>query len=134
MTSAALARLHARCFTKPRPWTADEFDKILGLPHVFLLKQAGGFLVGRCAAGEAELLTLAVPPEARRQGTGRMLVEAFLHRVALMGGQQSFLEVAADNTAARALYADMGFEEVGTRKGYFDGTDGLVLRHRFAAD
>lgn len=41
-----------------------------------------------------------------------------------------FLEVAADNDAARALYAKLGFVEAGRRHGYYgDGADALVLRH-----
>jgi ribosomal-protein-alanine N-acetyltransferase len=40
-----------------------------------------------------------------------------------------FLEVAADNKAANALYAGAGFVQVGERRGYYpDGGDALVLR------
>lgn len=124
MTHAQLAALHAACFTAPRPWTAQEFASVLGMPHSFLLTQAGGFLLGRAVAGEAELLTLAVPPEARRQGTGDMLVEAFLHQSGLMGAESAFLEVAVDNAAAHALYTKHGFAEVAERKAYMRGTDG----------
>jgi len=94
------------------------------MPHSFLLTQSGGFLIGRAAGGEAELLTLAVPPEARRQGTGDLLIEAFVHQIALMGAESAFLEVATDNHAALALYAKHGFAEVAERKGYMKGTDG----------
>ena len=126
MTPAELAALHAQCFDAPRPWTAKEFDSILGMPHTFLLTQDGGFLVGRAVAGEAELLTLAVPPTARRQGTGRMLVEAFLHQIALMGAQDAFLEVATDNAPALALYAAFGFVEVAERTAYMRAADGTA--------
>jgi len=119
-----MAALHAACFTAPRPWTAAEFASILKTPHSFLLTQSGGFLVGRAAGGEAELLTLAVPPEARRQGTGDLLIEAFLHQIALMGAESAFLEVATNNIAAVALYAKHGFAEVAERKAYMKGTDG----------
>lgn len=124
MTHAELAALHAACFTAPRPWTVKEFASVLGMPHTFLLTQDGGFLVGRAVAGEAELLTLAVPPEARRQGIGRLLVENFLHQIKLLGAQSAFLEVAARNTTARALYESLGFVEVAERKAYMRDADG----------
>jgi ribosomal-protein-alanine N-acetyltransferase len=45
-----------------------------------------------------------------------------------------FLEVGADNPAARALYASLGFTKVGDRKGYYQGRDALVLRLPLAED
>lgn len=124
MTPAELAALHAACFTAPRPWTAREFEAVLGQPHVFLLTQAGGFLVGRAAGGEAELLTLAVPPDNRRRGTGGLLVENFLHHAGLLGAQDAFLEVSTENDGAIALYRQQGFAPVATRKAYMKGLDG----------
>jgi ribosomal-protein-alanine N-acetyltransferase len=126
VTPSELATLHAACFTAPRPWTAQEFETILGQAHVFLLTQAGGFLVGRAAGGEAELLTLAVPPDARRTGTGGLLVENFLYQAKLMGAEHAFLEVSTQNAAAIALYRQNGFETVATRTAYMTGTDGLA--------
>ncbi len=126
MTHDQLAALHAACFTAPRPWRAAEFASVLGMPHSFLLTQNGGFLIGRAVAGEAELLTLAVPPETRRQGTGDLLVEAFLHQIGLLGANTAFLEVATDNAAAHALYSKHGFVEVAERTAYMRGTDGSL--------
>jgi ribosomal-protein-alanine N-acetyltransferase len=40
------------------------------------------------------------------------------------GAFDLFLEVAADNTAAIALYAATGFDRVGLRKGYYPHPDG----------
>lgn len=62
-----LAALHARCFTSPRPWLAREFAALLGHASIFLCHAPQGFLLGRVVVDEAELLTLAVTPEARRQ-------------------------------------------------------------------
>ncbi len=45
-----------------------------------------------------------------------------------MDAQTLFLEVGADNPAARALYGSLGFAKVGDRKGYYQGRDALVLR------
>lgn len=115
----ALAALHARCLDTPRPWTAAEFAGFLADPTCFLLGDATGFLLGRAVAGEAELLTLAVAPEARRRGIARALVAAFLAEAAARGAETAFLEVAADNAPAEALYRAAGFAQAGRRRGYY---------------
>lgn len=128
MTPEALASLHARCFTVPRPWSAAEFAVFLTASGSVLLQAPDGFLLGRVAGGEAELLTLAVAPAARRTGQGRALVERFLAHCAGQGAT-AFLEVAADNDAAIRLYRATGWHEVGRRPGYYGaGLDGLVMR------
>ena len=105
---------------------------LIASPHVFAFGASNGFLFGRTIADEAELLTLAVDPAARRQGIGLDLVTRFLNRARQMGATSAFLEVAADNTAAIALYERCGFVAAGVRKGYYaepDGrrTDALIL-------
>ena len=122
-----MAALHAASITVPRPWTAAEFAVLLAAPGVFLLDEVDGLAVGRLVADEAELLTLAVRPDARRRGTGRRLLAAFEARAARGGAGRAFLEVAEDNGAARALYAGAGYGEVGRRPGYYGGADALVL-------
>lgn len=125
----ALAALHARCFTRPRPWSAAEFGDLLATRGVFLLTAPHGFLLGRSIAGEAELLTLAVDPQARRAGTGRALVAGFAGRAAETGAGTAFLEVAADNLAARRLYQVTGWLEAGVRRRYYGpATDAIVMR------
>jgi ribosomal-protein-alanine N-acetyltransferase len=125
VTPDALAALHARSFTTPRPWSAAEFAAFLGDPLAFLLVEGdAGFLLGRAAAGEAELLTLAVAPEARNRGLGLRLVSRFLYQARLRGAEVAFLEVAADNAPARAVYGRGGFRETGRRPGYYRDADG----------
>ena len=136
MTPAALAALHQRCFTTPRPWNEAEFAGFLADPLVFVLVEGdSGFVLGRVVAGEAEVLTLAVAPEARRRGLGRKLLARFIYQARLRAAETAFLEVAAGNAAARALYLAGGFAESGRRKRYFhspDGTheDAIVMARR----
>lgn len=130
---ARLAFLHAVCFSRPRAWSAAEFTGLLGSPGVFLCGAAAGFVMGRVVADEAEVLTLAVAPPARRAGTGRALLAAFEAAALARGAMAAFLEVAADNRAALALYDRAGYVSVGRRRGYFGpGLDGLVLRKSLA--
>lgn len=133
MTPGALAALHRDCFTTPRPWTAAEFSDLLADPHVWLEGVPQGFALGRAVAGEAELLTLAVAPTARRQGLGRGLLSAFEAGAAARGAMDVFLEVSSANHAARSLYATQGYLEAGLRRRYYrdpDGAeiDGIVMR------
>ena len=130
---AALARLHARAFSMPRPWNAAEFADLLAQPSVFVLTETGGFVMGRVVLDEAELLTLAVDPDQRRLGIGRGLLTGFTDEAARRGGQTAFLEVAEDNAPARALYQGAGWVMAGRRRGYLKTGDGqpvdaLVLR------
>jgi [ribosomal protein S18]-alanine N-acetyltransferase len=125
VTPEALATLHMRSFRTPPPWSAADFAGLLADPLVFLLLEGdAGFLLGRAVAGEAELLTIAVAPEARRRGLGRNLMSRFLYQARLRGAERAFLEVAADNPGAVALYESSGFLPVGTRRGYYRSPEG----------
>lgn len=125
MTPDALADLHRRCFRAPPPWSDADFASFLADPLAFLLVEGdAGFLLGRAVAGEAELLTLAVAPESRRLGLGRKLVARFVYQARLRGAQRAFLEVSAENAAARALYDSAGFAVAGRRKGYYVTPEG----------
>ncbi|OJY65684.1 MAG: ribosomal-protein-alanine acetyltransferase [Rhodospirillales bacterium 70-18] len=128
--AAALAAIHAASFPPRERWGADAMALQLGLPGAFgLIDPAGGMVLARVAADEAEILTLAVAPALRRQGRARALLEAAAARAARAGAAALFLEVSAANAAARALYESCGFARVGLRTRYYsDGADALVMR------
>ena len=69
---AALAAVHARAF--PAPWSRDEFAALLAQPGVLAVVEPDGFILIRVVLDEAEILTLAVRPAARRAGLGGRLV------------------------------------------------------------
>ncbi|MDB5469943.1 MAG: rimI [Caulobacter sp.] len=129
---ASLAALHAQAFA--HPWSAAEIAALLDTPGTFVVAEDNGFILARTLAGEAEIITLAVAPAARRRGLARRLVEAATVRAMALGAEALFLEVADDNVAALSLYRGLGFEIVGRRRGYYarnDGepaTDALVMR------
>ncbi|MCY4336312.1 MAG: GNAT family N-acetyltransferase [Litoreibacter sp.] len=129
-----MAALHARCFTVLRPWSQDEFATILEGGGAIDLRKQQGFLVGRVIADEAELLTVAVAPDARRQGVGAHLTQTFLDHARKMGAATAFLEVAADNEAACALYGGLGFVRAGVRKGYYAGGDAIIMSRSLSAE
>jgi [ribosomal protein S18]-alanine N-acetyltransferase len=94
-----------------------------------LLDWRGGMLLARVAAEDAEVLTLAVEPGARRQGIARTLLLAAITEARARGATALFLEVATTNVAARELYRQAGLSEVAKRRRYYaDGSDAIVLR------
>lgn len=131
-----LATLHARAFAKG--WSAVEIAKLMENNAVFTLvsraDEAQGFVMAWAAAGDAELLTVAVVPEARRKGVGATLVTAAGVVALARGAASMHLEVAEDNDAARALYAKLGYEEAGRRPAYYGGErgsiDAIVMRRK----
>lgn len=124
----ALAALQARALPFPRPWGADEIAALLAGPGAILCTLGPrGFALGRALAGEAELLTLVVDPTLHRQGLGRRLLAAFEAAARHKGAQEAYLEVAADNQAACALYRAAGWRVRGLRKGYYKRPDGCRI-------
>jgi ribosomal-protein-alanine N-acetyltransferase len=125
---AALAAVQARALAVPRPWSAAEIADLLASAGTILCApDAMGFALGRTIADEAELLTLVVDPTARRTGRGRALLAAFEDAARQAGAQTAFLEVAADNDAARALYTGAGWQQRGRRRRYYLGAQGLRI-------
>jgi ribosomal-protein-alanine N-acetyltransferase len=125
--------MHAAAFAEA--WSVRALAELLAAPGTFAFHTPDGFVLARVAASEAEILTLAVPPDRRRRGTGAALVGAAADEAMVRGAHQIFLEVASGNVAARALYAGLGFAEVGQRKGYYasgpvEREDALILRSK----
>jgi ribosomal-protein-alanine N-acetyltransferase len=123
--AGALAQLHAGLFPDA-PWDAASFKELLAHPGALAFvaragrpREIAGFIVGRLAADEAEILTLGVAHDRQRAGIGSLLLEAFCSAAKVKGACQLHLEVAAGDRAARALYDRFGFQERGRRAGYY---------------
>jgi ribosomal-protein-alanine N-acetyltransferase len=131
---AALATIHAAAFPPREAWGEDAISLQLALPGVFgLIDERGGMLLGRVAADQAEVLTLAVAPAVRRRGIAAGLLRGAKAEAAGRGAVYLFLEVSARNEAALALYRREGFTGLGRRRCYYpDGSDALVLRAELA--
>ena len=68
---------------------------------------------------EASLYTVSTASALRRQGAARTLLQYAFAQLAAQSAQTVFLEVRAQNKAARALYTALGFEETGMRRGFY---------------
>jgi [ribosomal protein S18]-alanine N-acetyltransferase len=118
----ALAALHGASFR--RGWSEDEFERLLldrsVLAHRATLgHQPVGFIISRLAAGEAEILSVAVARTQQGRGLARRLLDLHMRRLAGLGVRTIFLEVDDDNLPARRLYARSAFRQVGRRDGYY---------------
>ena len=134
--AAALAALHGAAFR--RGWSEDELERLL-LDRTVIAHRAmigrtlAGFIISRLAAGEAEILSVAVVAARRGRGLARKLLDLHLRRLAGLGATAVFLEVDEDNAPARRLYDRASFRDVGRRPAYYSrGTqppaNALVLR------
>ena len=130
--AAAISALHTASFQ--RGWGEDEvyrllIEKTVVAHRAMSGKTMIGFILSRLAAGEAEILSIAIAPRQRGRGFARPLLDLHLRRLAGLGARTVFLEVDERNAAARALYRRAGFYDVGRRPGYYQtGASALVLR------
>ena len=114
-------------------WTAAAIAEALGRPGGFgWLAVAGGsdpigYLIGWLLAGEAEILSFGVIEAWRRRGVGRRMLDSAVGHAKESGASRVLLEVAADNTAALALYARADFRAVGRRRGYYRRSAGPAV-------
>ncbi len=131
----AIAALHASCFE--RFWDAKDFRRYAGSTSYCSLvarhqEDYVGFILAHHTTGEGEILTFGVSPDYRRQSVGSLLLKQLLTALAGHGVETIFLEVSANNAAARQLYENFGFERAGHRPGYYrksaGAEDALILR------
>ncbi len=92
-------------------------------------KQVVGMIVVWLIMDEAHVATIAVHPDFRGQGIGRMLLTEALAESIRRGARVSTLEVRAGNLVAQALYRDFGYDVVNRRKHYYvdNGEDALLM-------
>jgi len=127
--AARVAAIHGASFS--RPWSTLEFERLLGergavADGLFLgaAPKPAGFVLSRIVLDEAEILTVAVAPEARGKGFSIPLLERHLDELSRRGVRVVHLEVEEGNDPALALYRRFGFTETGRRQGYYQKPDG----------
>ncbi|MCE1179192.1 MAG: ribosomal protein S18-alanine N-acetyltransferase [Micrococcales bacterium] len=88
-------------------------------------------------AGEtADVMTIAVAPDAQGRGAGRAMLDALV-RLATDGGAEALLlEVRADNESARKLYDRNGFETLTIRRRYYQpgDVDAVIMRRHLVRE
>jgi ribosomal-protein-alanine N-acetyltransferase len=120
--ATAVARI-AEASPEAATWAAHSYAKLEEKGCAgWVIGAAGelaGFLVGRRVGDEAEILNLAVAPEARRRGHATVLLQEALRQFAGQGVRKVFLEVRESNQAAIGFYSKRGFRVAGRREAYY---------------
>jgi len=136
VTAGAVSSFHGTCFRED-PWDTPAIIAIMGTPGFFGWiawedEQPIGFVLASDLGEECEILSLGVLPERRRTGCASALLASTCAEAKQRQSRSVVLEVAADNKAARGLYADRGFVSVGYRPNYYRRggrcVDALILR------
>lgn len=114
-------------------WSEEQWQRELMEPNrpvVGLLDERGALLAMASAwlvLDELHITAVAVHPDHRRLGLGRLVLEGLLSLALQAGAARATLEVAKTNGAARALYAALGFKEIAIRRDYYrNGDDALI--------
>jgi len=119
----------------PAPWSENAYRSEMDNPCAWyyvmekegrIAAMAGMWLI----LGEGQITTIAVHPDFRGQGLGKIMLRAMLQAAyeELFITEMS-LEVRPSNTVARNLYTSLGFVEEGRRKKYYEdnGEDALIM-------
>lgn len=128
---AVLAALHTSIFKAPwdQPWTAQSFAEILAMPGArgWLMiadETPIGFMLARFTLDEGEILLTGIVPEHQRRGHAARLMRILMDEAHAAGVAALFLEHAAGNEAAAALYRRFGFSPIGRRRAYYERRGG----------
>ncbi|MBF0108622.1 MAG: ribosomal protein S18-alanine N-acetyltransferase [Magnetococcales bacterium] len=133
---AAVTRLDQ--IANPRPWTdsmfreelrLNSFNRVVLNDRMELL----AFMIARRFHDEWHLLAIKVDPDARGQGIARSLLSELVEHARQSKARALILEVRSSNHPARNLYARLGFQEIGIRKGYYPdlvGPEDAVVMER----
>lgn len=89
-------------------------------------RKLAGFGIMKYRYEEAHLMLLAVADSHRRRGVGSALV-AWLEKSALTAGIGCiYLEARQVNNGARNFYRKLGYREIRTMRGYYQGREDAV--------
>lgn len=123
------------------PWSRRLFEDCLGgRQHCLLLctdTAILGYVVFCSAAGDAELLNIAIAPSWQRRGIARVALVHLIEKLASFA-ETLYLEVRESNTGALALYQDLEFVEVGVRPSYYPSAkgkeDAIIMAYTFISE
>ncbi|HHV79382.1 MAG TPA: ribosomal protein S18-alanine N-acetyltransferase [Firmicutes bacterium] len=119
----------------PTPWSKQSFltELVQNEYAHYIVCQVEGKLVGYAGMwvilDEAHVTNVAVHPDYRGKGLGRLLMNELIERAKSRGARKMTLEVRKSNTVAQGLYSSLGFEARGIRKGYYSDTheDAIIM-------
>lgn len=126
----AVRKIDEACFVPADRWELATFEKMFSYStyHYCVAEQinaedgnkilcgAAGINIG---GDIADVMTVAVVEEYRKQGIGQQLLQWLIEQAEVHGCRTMLLEVREGNAAARNLYQTQGFTEIAIRKDYY---------------
>jgi [ribosomal protein S18]-alanine N-acetyltransferase len=110
------------------PWEPNTFRDCLKTGYCCWVGEKAGQVVAygilTVGAGESHILNICVDPACQGQGYGRLTLQKLMAVAAGHRAEMMILEVRPSNRRAVKLYHDVGFNEIGTRKGYYPANNG----------
>ncbi|HKM41812.1 MAG TPA: ribosomal protein S18-alanine N-acetyltransferase [Methanocorpusculum sp.] len=132
-------RIELLCF--PDPWDYKAMFEMMTIYLTsFYVAEAEGRIVGFSAGAIEEtdeekyghICNLAVSPDMRGFGIGRLLLRKLERDFFIKGCTACSLEVRTGNTSARGFYEKIGYENVITFANYYkDNEDAVVMMRWF---
>nr|WP_163970898.1 ribosomal protein S18-alanine N-acetyltransferase [Oceanobacillus halotolerans] len=117
------------------PWTKEMFYQELSEnnhAHYLVLqmdKEVIGYVGLWIVLDDAQVTNIAIMPDYRGKGLGKMLFQYTLHYVINLGVKRLSLEVRVSNIVAQRMYRRFGLVPGGIRKNYYKDNqeDALVM-------
>ena len=118
-----IARLEKECFSSP--WSEEglksELDNNFARFFVaFSGDKIAGYIGSLNVLGEVYITNVAVFPEFRIKGVGKVLVEFLVNEMKAENAEFVTLEVRRSNQNAIFLYEKCGFQKVGERRNFYE--------------
>ena len=131
-----VAELEKICFSDPWSEKSVAYELTNPLSCWLVAVEDGrvaGYIGSQTVMGESDMMNVAVHPDYRRRGIAERLVNDLVEALKAFESHCLTLEVRESNDSARALYAKLGFFQVGLRKNYYRNPkeDALILRKEF---
>lgn len=109
------------------PWRASTFsgeiaNRGISYPYVIvhrIFERIIGYIIYWKVQEEVQISNFAIHPDFRGKGIGETVMRRVIKAIQSDGGVYIFLEVRPSNLAARSIYKKLGFQVLGTRKGYY---------------
>jgi len=120
-------------------WSAEGYERLAKTGLLLVAERAGqvaGFVCAEAAVGEWEIENVVVADEFLRQGIASRLLCALIEQIEQGTGSRILLEVRESNHPARRLYEKHGFQEIGSRRNYYNHPceDAILCERRSKAE
>jgi ribosomal-protein-alanine N-acetyltransferase len=120
------------------PWSPANFSDSLQAGYLCRVMEENltilGYSILMIGPDEAHILTLGINPDWQRRGLGEKMLHYLIELSAEHGAKSVLLDVRESNQGAARLYRQLGFEQIGRRKGYYPAMrgreDALVMQLR----